>query len=55
MMLILVFVALAAGLVSFGLLRERGRGALTAGCAAIGAGLAVISCFVVFQIVRLLS
>ena len=54
-MIILVLVALAAGLVAFGVLRERGRGALAAGCAAIAAGLAVIACFVLFQIVSILA
>ena len=54
-MIILVLVALAAGLVAFGVLRERGRGSLVAGCAAVMAGLAVISCFVLFQIVRILA
>ena len=54
-MIVLVLVALAAGLVTFGVLRERGRASLTAGCAAIAAGLIVISCFVVFQAVRILA
>ena len=54
-MIILVLVALATGLVAFGILRERGRGALAAGCAAIAAGLAVVSCFVLFQVVSILA
>ncbi|HYI15765.1 MAG TPA: hypothetical protein VEX37_10275 [Thermomicrobiales bacterium] len=54
-MIILVLVALAAGLVAFGVLRERGRSALTAGCAAIAAGLTIISGFVLFQIISILT
>jgi len=54
-MIILVLVALAASLVTFGVLRERGRTSLTAGCAATVAGLTVISCFVLFSIVRILA
>lgn len=54
-MIVLVLVALAAGLVTFGVLRERGRGSLTAGCAALTAGLTIISCFVLFSIVRILA
>lgn len=53
-MIILVLVALAAGLVTFGLLRERGRSSLTAGCAAITVGLAIVVCFVLFSIARIL-
>ena len=54
-MIILALVALAAGLVAFGVLRERGRSALTSGCAAIAAGLTVISGFVLFQIISILT
>jgi hypothetical protein len=54
-MIILVLVALAAGLVVFGLLRERGRSGLTAGCASIAAGLLVVGCYVTFQTVRILT
>ena len=54
-MIILVLVALAAGLIAFGVLRDRGRGSFFAGCAAMAAGLTVISCFVVFQIVQILA
>jgi hypothetical protein len=52
--LILVLVSLAASLVVFGALRERGSRALPAGCAAILAGLAVIFLFVTFQILQVL-
>ena len=54
-MIILILVALAAGLVTFGILRERGRGALTAGCAAVIAGLTVITGYVLYQILRILT
>ena len=54
-MIILVLVALAAGLVVFGLLRERGRSTFTAGCASILAGLIVISCFVAYQTISILT
>ncbi len=54
-MIILVLVALAAGLVTFGVLRERGRASLTAGCAATVVGLAIVACFVLFSIVRILA
>jgi hypothetical protein len=54
-MIIVILVALAAGLVAFGVLRERGRGSLVAGCAAIVAGLAIVSCFVLFETVRILT
>jgi hypothetical protein len=54
-MVILVLVALAAGLVTFGLLRERDRSSLTAGCAAIAVGLGIVSCYVLFSIVRILT
>jgi hypothetical protein len=54
-MVILVLVALAAGLVVFGLLRERGRSAVTAGCASIAVGLVVIACYVIFQVVTILT
>ena len=54
-MIILVLVALAAGLVIFGILRERGRSALTAGCASMFAGLIVIGCYVLFQVVSILT
>jgi len=53
-MLILVLVSLAAGLVTFGLLRERGSRSITAGCAAIVVGLAIVGAFVIFSIVRIL-
>jgi hypothetical protein len=53
--IILILVALAASLVVFGVLRERGRGALTSGCAAIVAGLTVVSCFVLVQIIQILA
>lgn len=54
-MIVLVLVALAAGLVTFGVLRDRGRASLTAGCAAAAVGLAVVTCFVLFSIVRILA
>lgn len=54
-MIILVLVSLAAGLVTFGVLRERGRSSLVAGCGAIVIGLIIVSCFVLFQIVRILT
>ena len=54
-MIILVLVALAAGLVVFGLLRERGRSGLTAGCASIGTGLLVVVCYVIFETLRILT
>ena len=53
-MIILVLVAMAAGMVAFGLLRERGRSSVASGCAAITAGMAIISCFVLFSIIRIL-
>ena len=53
-MIVLVMVALAAGLVTFGVLRERGRRSVTAGCASVAAGLAVIGMFVIVSIVRIL-
>lgn len=54
-MIILVLVALAAGLVAFGVLRERGRSTVTAGCASIAAGLFVIGCFVAYQTISILT
>jgi|GEM_PF-6405108 len=54
-MIILVLVALAAGLIIFGVLRERDKSALTAGCAAITVGLFVIVCFVAFQTISILT
>lgn len=53
-MIILILAALAAGMVTFGILRERDRSSLTAGCASIVVGLAIIGCFVLFSIVRIL-
>jgi hypothetical protein len=54
-MIILVLVALAAGLVVFGVLRDRGRSTVTAGCASMGAGLSVIGCWVLFEVVSILT
>ena len=54
-MIIVILVALAAGLVAFGVLRERGRGSLVSGCVAVVAGLAIIACFVLFETVRILT
>lgn len=53
-MIILVLVSLAAGLVTFGVFRERGRGTIAAGCAAVVVGLAVVGAFVVYSIVRVI-
>lgn len=52
-MIILVLVSLAAGLVTYGVLRERGSRSITAGCAAMVVGLAVVGAFVIFSIVRI--
>ncbi|MEX2315208.1 MAG: hypothetical protein WD628_05770 [Thermomicrobiales bacterium] len=52
-MIILVLDSLAAGLVTYGVLRERGSRSITAGCAAMVVGLAVVGAFVIFSIVRI--